>query len=236
MNNVDDFSINKNISINIQNVGLEKEKILIIDNFLNNPKLLVNMAAHQPFIPYHTQYPGVKSLAPAEYTRQLFGTVVPIIKKHYQLPQQCTIEHTKCLFSLITHKEDDLNLFQRAPHRDSSYEYQFAILLYLCGPEHGGTSFYRHNLTHFETITRARSATYDQTYDDDVKQHGEPEPRYQLDSDRRYSKTGEINACFNRLVIYRSCLLHSPYINLQKSIDTNPHTGRLTLNSFLAFM
>jgi hypothetical protein len=235
MKNINPYAVNQNAPVQQLTVGLEQEKILIIDDFMQNPEALVELSVTQPFTPYNTQYPGIKSPAPTEYTQQLLNSVVPIIEKHYDLPPRYKLECSNCSFSLITCSENDLNLFQRAPHRDSSYPYQFAVLLYLCSPDHGGTSFYRHNLTQFETISPFKSAMYDKIYADDVLENGEPEPRYQQDSDRRYSKIGELNTRFNRLVIYRSWLLHSARINPQKSIDANPRTGRLTLNSFLVF-
>lgn len=236
MNKTYNYAVNTAASITQINVGLEQEKILIIDDFMESPEALVDIAASLPFTQYKTQYPGIKSPAPTEYTQQLLRAVVPIIEKHYELPPRSRLECTNCSFSLVTLAENDLNLIQRSPHRDASYPYQFAVLLYLCNSDHGGTAFYRHNLTQFETISPAKSAIYDQVCLDDIEQNGEPTARYQLDSDRRYSKIGEVNSRFNRLVVYRSWLLHSACINIKKSIDQNPRTGRLTLNSFLKFI
>ncbi len=229
------YSLNEELFVRTSVVGLEEEKILIIDDFLKSPNALVELAASQTFTPYSTQYPGIKSAAPAEYTQELVRRLVPIIANHYDLPPRRDLECSNCSFSLVTFAENDLNLIQRAPHRDSSYPYQFAVLLYLCNAEHGGTSFYRHNLTQFETISPAKSAIYDHVCAEDIAKHGEPEARYQQESDRRYDKIGEVDIRFNRLVVYRSWLLHSARINPRKSVDPNPRTGRLTLNSFLIF-
>lgn len=235
MKNLDTYVVNENLAIQSITVGLEQEQVLIIDDFMKSPGALVDLAASQAFTPYNTQYPGIKSPAPAQYTQQLLNAIVPIIAAHYELPQRHTLECSNCSFSLVTQPENNLNVIQRSPHRDSSYPYQFAVLLYLCNSDHGGTSFYRHNHTQFETISPAKSVIYDQVCADNIEKNGAPAPRYQLDSDERYSKIGTVTTRFNRLVIYRSWLLHSGCINLQKSIDPNPHTGRLTLNSFLIF-
>lgn len=235
MKNLNTYAISENLAVQAITVGLEQEKILIIDDFMKSPGALVDLAANQAFTPYNTQYPGIKSPAPAEYTQQLLNAVVPIIEKHYDLPLHYKLECADGLFSLVTLKETELNLVQRSPHRDSSNPYQFAILLYLCEPDHGGTAFYRHNHTQFETISNAKSALYDKVCADEIAENGAPELRYQQDSDQRYSKIGELNTRFNRLVIYRSWLLHSGGINPQKSIDANPRSGRLTLNSFIIF-
>lgn len=235
MKNVAPYAVNEPLVVQSMSVGLEQEKVLIIDDFIKNPAALVQLAASQNFTAYNTQYPGIKSPAPAEYTQQLLNSIVPIIQTHYDLPPRYNLECANCSFSLVTLPENNLNVIQRAPHRDSSYPYQFAVLLYLCNEEHGGTAFYRHKLSGFETISPAKSALYDKMCADDIAEHGTPEARYQQDSDRRYSKIGELNTRFNRLVIYRSWLLHSARINPHKSIDANPHTGRLTLNSFVIF-
>jgi hypothetical protein len=235
MKNINPYEINQSATVQLLSVGLEQEKVLIIDDFMQSPEALIELATTKIFTPYNTQYPGIKSPAPEEYTRQLLQSLAPLINQYYDLPLRYKLECSNSSFSLVTCNENELSLLQRAPHRDSSNSNQFAVLLYLCAPNNGGTSFYRHNLTQFETISPAKSAIYDKIYADDIIENGEPEPRYQQDSDRRYSKIGEVNIRFNRLVIYRSWLLHSARINPHKSIDANPRTGRLTLNSFLVF-
>lgn len=229
------FTVNPNLSLETIFVGKEKEKILVIDNFLSSYQELITIANSQDFSPYNTLYPGIKSLAPTQYSNAMFEVIIPIISANYSLVTKHTIQKAKCLFSLITSSEGTLSLYQCAPHRDSSYEYQFAILLYLCDETHGGTSFYRHNMTGFETVTLPRNDFYNKAYDEDIILNGEPRNTYQIDSDRRYTKIGEVQAKLNRLVIYRSCLLHSPNINLTKSVSSDPLSGRLTLNSFVAF-
>lgn len=44
-----------------------------------------------------------------------------------------------------------------------------------------------------------------------------------------------VQAEFNRMVIYKGSMLHAPYIDTAVSIDPNPKTGRLTVNTFYDF-
>lgn len=61
-------------------------------------------------------------------------------------------------------------------------------------------------------------------------------PVYFTESDEYFTKFSQVNAKFNHMVIYRSCLINAPYItNPEQSIISDPGTGRLTVNSFVAF-
>ena len=135
----------------------------------------------------------------------------------------------------MTTKPEDLGLNQRVPHFDTSDINQFAVLLYLCDQSHGGTAFYRHNATGLEFVTPQTCDQYLDTFFAELKEN-EPPKKYFSDSDEHFTKIGFLPAAVNRLVIYRSCVIHSPYlINTEHSINADPLTGRLTVNTFVAF-
>jgi hypothetical protein len=123
---------------------------------------------------------------------------------------------------------------QRTPHIDTVYPLQFALLHYLCDPDFGGTSFYRHRATGFETLDEDREATYYAVRKGELSQEAPPQ-RYVGDDTGHYARIGGCDAQPNRMAIYRSCLLHSGHIRDDKPLVANPRTGRLTANIFVNY-
>ena len=58
-------------------------------------------------------------------------------------------------FSLITTPAQQLSAIQTLPHFDTNSPNLIAIIHYLGEGEHGGTGFFRHKKTEFETINTA---------------------------------------------------------------------------------
>lgn len=232
--------INENLTIESIPIGKENQKILVIDDFLKAPSELVEFAKKNSFEPYPipkpgTGYPGVRLTPPEDYSNALMAFIKPILIEAYGVPFGLEMRKAACSMSLTTTKPEDLGAIQLTPHFDTSAYNQFAILLYLCSELHGGTAFYRHNNTGYEVVTAARSNDYIGIYFSELDKK-ERKPAYFTDSDEFFTKISMVQAKYNRLIIYRSCLIHSPYIsNPEKSVDSNPATGRLTVNSFVAF-
>lgn len=220
-------------------VGNESNKVIYFDNFLANPELLVGAAERSEFSPYpiaaqRKGYPGVRTPAPAMYGELLRHQVVDIIKKEFAVSVESHLTMLQEAMCLMTLPAAALGPLQTIPHFDASNPRFFATLLYLCGEEHGGTAFYRHNRTGFEAITPERSDAYlDSCYDE--LNCFRREKRYFSESDQFFTKIGFVPARFNRLVVYQGCLLHSPNILSPISINSDPRQGRLTANVFFSF-
>ncbi len=231
---------NENLTVESVQIGNENQKILIIDNLLKRPTDLVEFARKNEFEPYPcprpgTGYPGVRLTPPAVYSDALMDLIKPILISEYDVPTGLELRKAVCSMSLTTVRPENLGSIQLTPHFDTSAYNQFAVLLYLCDEHHGGTAFYRHNATNYEVITVERSEGYTGIYFAELARR-EKRPVYFTESDEYFTKISQVNAKFNRMVIYRSCLIHSPYINNpEQSINSNPGTGRLTVNSFVAF-
>ena len=233
------YKINSNIQLHSFTVGNEQQKIIVVDDFLQEPAAMIDFAvAKNQFEQYKGHcnfYPGIRVPAPAEYSTALTPIIHSILLKEYEgIDADWEINKVECSLSLITVKPEELRTVQSTPHFDSANSYQFAILVYLCDESHGGTAFYRHNATHCETVTHDNRKSFEDIYFKELKE-SPTKKGYFTESDERFTKIGLVNAKFNRMVIYRSCLLHSPYINPNQSVDSNPRTGRLTINSFFAF-
>lgn len=233
------YALNENLSINILNPLSEAQKVIVIDNLLKHPEHLIDFAATHTFEPYpgHNSgkgYPGVRLIPPRDYSQTITEFIKPLINKHFGISEATPLRKSECAMSLMVTKPEDLGPIQRVPHFDTSDVTQFAVLLYLCDQTHGGTAFYRHNATGFEYVTPQTSDQYLTRFFAELNEKSPPQ-KYFTESNEYFTKIGFLPAAVNRMVIYRSCVLHSAYINSERSIDSNPRTGRLTVNTFVAF-
>jgi hypothetical protein len=223
----------------IQSVEIGGQRIVFIDDFLQDPQALVEAASRQRFEPPagqadHKGYPGLRVAAPDDYTRTLVGLLDPLIKVNFQVPEHLGIKLGLSAFSLTTTRPEELGPLQRMPHFDASTPHYMAALLWLCDESHGGTGFYRHNATGLQRITAANRERYLDACHEEVTRRAPP-ARYFDRSDERYTFLGMMPARFNRLVVYPGSLLHSACINPARSLSSDPRQGRLTVNTFLDF-
>jgi hypothetical protein len=126
-----------------------------------------------------------------------------------------------------------LALIQRLPHFDGFNPEGVAILYYLGGAEQGGTSFFRHKASGFETVTEERFPAYKTTLESELRTYGTPPPRYIDDGAPLFERTRKVDAAFNRMLIYRGVMLHSGAIDNMSPLHADPARGRLTVTGFL---
>lgn len=217
-------------------IGTAREPVVVVDNFLSAPQLLIDYAAtHGVFDAVSDAfYPGTRAPAPAIYCFALRAFLAPLIGQAFGL-QESRITGELSHFSLVTTAPERLQPVQRMPHFDNTNPKQLALLHYLCGPEHGGTSFYRHRRSGFEYIDEARLSEYERAVGADLRELGVPPAKYICGDDPRFHRTASFDAAFNRVLVYRSINLHSADIAATFRFDANPRSGRLTANTFLYF-
>lgn len=223
----------------VQWVDIGGQRIVFIDDFLQDPQALVQAACASRFEPPATQaeqkgYPGLRTPAPAAYTQALTELLDPLIKVNFGVPEQLDVKVGLSAFSLTTTPPEALGPLQRTPHFDASTPHHTAAMLYLCDASHGGTGFYRHNATGWQRITAENRERYLDTYHEEVNRR-RPLPRYFDRSDEQFTFLGMLPARFNRLVVYPGSLLHSACIDPARSLSSNPRHGRLTVNTFYDF-
>ncbi len=212
-------------------LGEEGEPLLVVDNAMADPRPLVDEAARASFAPAFGPaggYPGLRAPAPLDYVEMVARALFLAIVDAFGLPR-VRLAHAECNFSMVTQSPETLVASQREPHVDTTDPLQFAILHYLCGPEQGGTAFYRHRATGFETLSEARIAPYRAARASEPP----PPPGYPARDSDAFAHIGGIAAAFDRIAIYRSRLLHSGLIADPMRLSDNPRTGRLTANIFL---
>ncbi len=230
-----DFRPHSQITSRVDYVGRERSAVIVIDNFSHDPEsLIAHAAALAPFASAErTFYPGVRAPVPLPFVQAVHAYLDGALRAAFALGDQ-TVLSGAWEFSLVTTPPADLGLRQRLPHIDSTNPGNLALLLYLCPSEHGGTSFYRHRKTGFETISETRFDLYEDTLKSELEAVGRPQGYINGDT-AIYERIANYEAVFNRMLIYRGRNLHSASIAPGFTFDPDPRTGRLTLNLFLHF-
>ena len=213
-------------------VGSEEEAVLETDSALQHPEQLVDLAVSSSFSAAYSAaggYPGLRASLPSEYIRTVVEALCGPLSEAFSLGRIRPIK-AEGAFSIVTLPTGSLSPSQRAPHADSTNPLQFAILHYLCEERFGGTTFFRHRATAFETLTEQRLPAYKARRDIEGTATG-----YVDDGAPWFERTGRVSAGFNKLVAYRSCLLHSGYVPEPALLSADPRLGRLTANVFVTF-
>lgn len=215
----------------IGRIGHEREPIVIIDGFSSNPAALVEDAAARAFSPRGPHYPGVRVALAGGYLTERMDLLQRLLGDVFGLRGGASL--VECNFSLVTTPPGALSVMQRLPHFDAADPGRIAILHYLCGPAGGGTAFYRHRSSGFETVSPSRMEDYSGMLEAEMAQAGAPPADYMRADTALFEQTFRVGAAFNRLVIYRGWTLHTGLIPAGHPLPADPRTGRLTINTFL---
>ena len=145
-------------------IGHEATPLLIIDDLVSDPDWLVQAAVQGKAFQSDAAnfYPGVRQPAPQLYQQALQSALLALLQAVFN-PQADHLQSLQAAFSLSATPASQLRPIQMLPHIDATTPQQLAMVHYLCGPEHGGTSFYRHRETGFERISAERLASYSAT-------------------------------------------------------------------------
>jgi len=226
------FRLHEGFQSAVARVGGEELPVLVVDNFLSNSKILIEYAAVRCTFESvsDTFYPGSRAPIPPIYCFALRAFLGGAIGEAFGLADS-RVTGELSHFSLVTTTPENLSVPQRMPHFDNTNPKQLAVLHYLCGPEHGGTSFYCHRRTHFEFIDEVRRPVYASAVAEDLAALGPLPPKYVCGDDPMFERTACFAAAFNRVLVYRSIDLHSADIRPGFHFDGNPRSGRLTANT-----
>lgn len=216
-------------------LGEEKNPVVIMDNFFAQPEVLIALANTEP--PFNAQtsdyYPGLRKVITGDYAQQSLQKIQPLLTRVFQLTDKHTSDISLSAFSLATTPAHKLRPIQCVPHIDTHNPHQFALVHYLCSEHYGGTAFYRHRTTGYESIIESRLQDYFRTLKQEVTTGGLTRLGYIQGDTALFEKIGEIPVKFNRAILYRSNCLHSGNIDEAAGLSANPNHGRLTANSFI---
>ena len=219
----------------VRYVGREKVPVLAVEARALGADKMAEAAPTRPFAANGIHYPGVRAAAPGGYARMLAQALAGPVGEMMGW-KDAELGVVASDFSLVTTPPADLTPIQRIPHFDGTDEGVIAVLHYLCGPDWGGTAFFRHKVTGFERVTGPRAARYDEVLRADVRTHGLPDAAY-VDGDTPiFEETARYEARFGRLLAYPGNALHSGRIPAGRTLPADPARGRLTVNTFLRRM
>ena len=232
-----EFALRQRFDLSLHSIGREREPLLSLDGVLQEPAELVDYAATEvSFMPAWGPgggYPGLRAPAPLNYVNKLVRAVDPMIRRAFNL-SDVKLARAECNFSMVVLPPGELLPLQRIPHFDTLDPLQFALLHYLCDEVMGGTAFYRHAATGFETLSPERWPTYETARASEVATPDSPS-QYIRGNTEYYRQTAALKARFDRVIIYRSRVLHSGQIPKDFSFSDDPRTGRLTANIFINY-
>jgi hypothetical protein len=224
--------VHPNFTLQKYLIGRELSPVLVIDNLVAEPYELVSQAQALSFSPIGKSFPGIRAVAPIEYQQFLLSELSPYLKDHFEIPHS-NLRLSLCHYSIVTTPANKLSLLQCIPHFDSVDEYGLATVHYLFKENLGGTAFYRHRKTGYETINESRRLPYLKSLESENEGPHLPQRSYINGETVLFEQIGKQEGVFNRIVIYRRNLLHSGCINESFIPDSNPSTGRLSINSFI---
>lgn len=226
------FALNPRARPGLLRVGLEGEPVFWLDAVFSDPRAIVDHAATEAaFGPGGLAYPGVRAAVPQIANHALIYALGPVVAQIFGIADghQLGLETS---FSIVTQGPSDLKPAQRIPHFDVTDPRALAIVIYLCAPHWGGTAFFRHRSTGFETVSADRNAAYNRRLAYELAAtplpQGLPDDRHPL-----FEQIHCVEPVFNRLVLYRSRLLHSATLPPDRTPSASPRDGRLTITSFL---
>ncbi len=204
----------------------------IVDGFASDPQALRAIAAGRTFVADAGHYPGVKAPVTRAWFEATSQTMGAVLRDVFGATGEVSV--LGAWYQIVSKPPAKLSLEQRVPHFDAIEPGRIAIVHYLSEDYRGGTAFYRHRSTGYETVSAARAPGYFARLNAEIAAHGPPPPAYLDGSSDLFERTALIEPKFNRAILYRSHLLHSGAIPADADLSADPSSGRLTVGVFLA--
>jgi hypothetical protein len=230
---LDSLAVNGREALTVAHETVAGTTALIVDNVYRDPDYVRGLALSLSYHRRAGSYPGYFAYlsVSASPVLDLINTLMSDIIGAYltfTFPYKDDL-----VFAIVTDRAADLSPGQRRPHVDDFCD--FAALIYLNPPEQcsGGTSFWRHRPTGMELAPDGadpasiptREAPSDQPAAGDAT-------GYPSDSTEVWELTHVLPARYNRLVVYNSQLIHSPFYK-EDDFGTTLPARRLTQNFYL---
>jgi hypothetical protein len=216
--------------IRIFEQGLESSPVVVIDDFLPDAEAVADAAAALHFSPGRAAFPGLQSPLAPEVSRPIWERLAPHVQQSFGFAGRLT--RMSAYYSLITTPPEALEPVQRLPHFDGFGPFRIAVVHHLSRRPHGGTAFYRHRSTGFETIDASRLPAYQSAVNAELQRDGPPPAGYAAGDTPLYERIGEVEARFNRAVVYLGHALHSADVPADTPLLADPAAGRFSINTF----
>lgn len=226
------IDLNPRMRVQRLSIGREGTPLLVIDGPVLEPERLVRKAARSRFTPQGAMFPGIRARAPASYEVFLEKLVRPYLVDFFGL-RPGRFAFPMCHYSLVTRPPEQLAFLQRIPHIDSTTRQGLASVHYLFRGPWGGTAFYRHRATGFEYVDVERYEAYFGQLECEAQGPDAPGPGYIGEDTPMFERIGQVEAAFNRIVIYPRNCLHSATIDNRNVPPPDPLAGRLSVSAFI---
>ena len=225
--------LHPNIQVKAERIGAEGGVVAIIDNFLLDADQMVDYAAKGAyFIPAGALYPGVQAPLPAPYPLYAHFFTRGLIPDAFGMGELDVID-CRATFSMMTVPADKVGIRQRIPHMDMPDPNNIVLLHYLFDDPEGGTAFYRHRKTGFESMDVERRKIYEEILKDELTAH--PHDDYIRGDSPVFEQIARYPAVFNRAILYRTNVLHAAAVSPGTSYSRDPKLGRLTANTVFRY-
>jgi hypothetical protein len=218
-------------AITVHRVGREAQPVVVIDGFAPDPDALRDAAIAATFGPAAQHYPGIRAALPPSYLPSQLDVLADILGP--LLGRSGAVDVIDASFSMVTTPPDQLEVRQRFPHCDAFGADRIALVHYLA-PMGDGTAFFRHRSTGFETLDEERAPIFFGQLEAEIRYGGLPPARYVTGDTPLFERIFEVEARYNRALVYPSYLLHSGAIAPDAVLSSDPALGRLTVTGFLS--
>jgi hypothetical protein len=220
------------MKIQRHHIGREGAPLLVIDDLVADPDRLVRKASRAHFAPLGAYFPGIRAAAPLSYAAFLETTLRPLAAEVFGIHAE-RFTFPLCHYSLVTTPPEALGDLQRIPHVDATDPNGLATVHYLFRGPWGGTAFYRHRDTGYETIDTQRGERYFNRLAEEQRGASVASTGYINGDNEQFEQIERVEARFNRLVVYRRNSLHSGSIDNADVPGADVASGRLSINSFM---
>ena len=227
---IPELILNSNPRIDLWTIGQEGQALVVVDNVLSNPEVLVEYATKASFDapPPKSMYPGLVAPLPAAYLDLMTGILRGPLVRAFGLHPDFRIPAYGFL-GLTTVATEAMPARQAAPHTDAHRLNSFATVHFFSQGDFGGTAFYRHKATGYELVTPAHSGRFTALRRRELEpEDGSPVPALA----DLYEEIHYVEPVFNRLILYRAGQLHSARLVANAHLPASPNSGRLTANLF----
>ena len=231
--------INTGASIRREAIS-EDHHCVIVDDFLHNPRELVEFAAHNAvqFSTAKSHYPGLFVDFNYDAMTDVYRFIRSKMTKHFPFLRGNLKLST--FLSIVTLQPDELSALQRMCHTDPTPDPSrttYAALIYLFENEElGGTGFFNYWKKHdllkkVEAMDREEPDKAHEFLLDNFPTFRN-RAKYMTESNEIAELLCTIPARFNRMIFYSGQIPHNAAITAPEQLSKDCREGRLTLNVF----
>ncbi len=213
--------------IRVEWVGAEREPVVIADDFVADVARFAAAGKSCSLRDTGDYYPGRRCVVDAAYLSAIGAITGQVLREFFGARRG--MQALRAYYSIATTAPTQLAVPQRIPHVDAYDPQQIALVHFLGERDLGGTAFFRHRSTGFESVDTARRQRYHEALAADLQRHGEPPLAYIGATSPLFERTHVCPPRHNRAIFFRGTLLHCAALDGVRELPEDPERGRLTV-------